>query len=93
MRSVSSVRTAASTRLRAASTRSSPDKVTLDQMLFQAMRGGVGGCARLFLPALLVPQCSRPRKRVQESVSLKTARDSMVSIELAAQAQMIYQKK
>ena len=33
------------------------------------------------------------RWRRGESVSLKTARDSMVSIELAAQAQMIYQKK
>ena len=33
------------------------------------------------------------RWRRGESVSLKTARDSMVSIELASQAQMIYQKK
>ena len=33
------------------------------------------------------------RWRRGESVSLKSARDSMVSIELASQAQMIYQKK
>ncbi len=60
------------------------------------MRGGVGGCARPLLSALLVTQRSRlfpPRKRVQESVSLRAARDSMVGLELASQAQMIYQKR
>jgi hypothetical protein len=33
------------------------------------------------------------RWRRGESVSLKTARDSMVSLELAQHAQMVYQKK
>ena len=62
-------------------------------MPFLAMLGGVGGCARLLLPALFAMQCSRPRKRVQESVSLKTARDTMVPLELAQHAQMVYSKK
>ena len=60
---------------------------------FQAMRAGVGGCARLLLPALFATQCSRPRKRVQESVSLKTARDTLVPLELAQHAQMVYTQR
>ena len=60
---------------------------------FPAMRAGVGGCARLLLPALFATQCSRPRKRVQESVSLKTARDTLVPLELAQHAQMVYTQR
>ena len=43
--------------------------------------------------ALFATQCSRPRKRVQESVSLKTARDTLVPLELAQHAQMVYSKR
>ena len=66
---------------------------SLARTRFQAMRAGVGGCARLLLPALFATQCSRPRKRVQESVSLKTARDTLVPLELAQHAQMVYSKR
>jgi len=47
----------------------------------------------LTLPSPPIRRRGDARWRRGESVSLKTARDSMVSIELAAQAQMIYQKK
>ena len=57
------------------------------------MRAGVGGCARLLLPLRRNAHASPSRNRVQESVSLKTARDTLVPLELAQHSQMVYSQR
>lgn len=58
---------------------------------------GCARCARLGPPCARTHTLPRPwqdaRWRRGESISLKAARDSMVGLELASQAQMVYQKR